>query len=69
MVSSLLAGLLARIGVAAEADSNYQELKAQVEAGEATEYRVEDTILVREGGQVVVPHDNSFRTLLLARGP
>ena len=66
VVHSMLAGLMARIKLAARNDPGYQTQFRAALSGEATDYFVEDGLLVKEGGLVVVPDYDELRTLLIS---
>ena len=66
MVHSLLAGLLGRIRLAAELDPTYQAQKGAVLRGEPSAYRIEDDLLIKDGGLIVIPQDDAVRTLLMS---
>ena len=66
VVHSLLAGLLGRIRLAAELDPTYQAQKGAVLRGEPSAYRIEDDLLIKDGGLIVIPQDDAVRTLLMS---
>ena len=66
VISAQLSGLLARMTLAAAADTNYVRLLQQVRAGSLPEYEVERDLVVTLEGIIVVPQDHQIRTLLLS---
>ena len=66
VVHSLLAGLLGRIRLAAESDPSYQAQKGAVLRGEPSAYRIEEDLLIKDGGLIVIPQDDAIRTLLMS---
>ena len=66
VIHPMLAGILGRIRVAAEADQAYQAQKEAAARNEATDYLLQEDLLIRDGGMVVVPRDDDLRTLLIS---
>ena len=66
VMHSMLAGILPRIKIAAEHDSEYQGYLRRCRSGMSTRFRVEDDILILGESNVYIPDDERLRTLLMS---